>query len=1269
MRVIKHIIIRALPLIVLQLLLVKNASSQTHGSFVVKWRIDSVNQLRLLHNPSIIEYNKMRLNVIHVRIKLQSIDDTVNLTDFVYRESEENRPDVELDLHSPLLGLRKTMENGLYYANLTLYPYKLEEGNRVMLMTKFSWTIVHGKSRTLKGKLAKSGTGNASVLSTGEWYKVRCQAEGIYKLDHEFLSNMGLDLTSVKFGSIQIYGGGGGMLPEIIDSDTNFHLKEVQLKKVDANNNDILDPGDYILLYSTGNNPWIFSGNRYVHQFNIYDDYVYYFITHSRPKAGRSIGMLPSNPGLTAEREVNTYDELIFHEIDHINLIKSGRRWYGESFKHENNKGFSFTVPNVAVDSPARLIYRMAARATSRSKVSVSINNTPVSEQWFDPVSGDYTQNFVAPPSTKNIPIQASNSMDINFLYAKNSFNDEAWLDFFELQLKRQAILFKSQHIIHSSEAIYASSIKYTFQSEGYQFWDVSDIWQIKEQSSVSGGAFQEFHTFNSDQVPKKYIAFDSKSFHSMEFVKRIEPQNLHAVDMVDFIIVTHPDFIEEAEELRDFHMKYYGQSVVVVTTEQVYNEFSAGRQDVVGIRNFVRLVYKKGSTSNIELKNLLLFGDGSYDYKGLVYPGSNFVPTYQSPNSYSPTASYSSDDFYAILDDEEGRWGVNRVKEGLDIGVGRLPARNKETAKVLIAKIKAFHDAKSYGSWRYNVTLLADDEDRNIHFWDSENVAGLIGVHREYNIKKIYMDAYEQVSFGSGQKYPDVNLDINRSFTKGHILFNYLGHGGESGMALERVITRPQIRSWVNPNRLPIMITATCELSRFDDPSQDSPGELMLYNDVGGVIGLITTTRLVYIGDNSDLNDAVVNNNLFAKKTNGEWPTLGEVYTRSKNGSIGTVNQRNFILLGDPAMRLGYTNNKVQTKSVVNLTDSSEVDTINAFSKVQIKGEVKANEILLKDFDGTVEVVVYDKPAIYQTLANDPDSRKAEFNMQNNIIYKGNATVNNGEFSVSFVVPKDIGYKYGRGKIFYYAYNDKTDAQGQDESIVIGGSSQKAVLDSIPPTIELFLNDENFIEGGITGPNPILLAKLFDDNGINTLGNGIGRNIRITIDPNTEQEKQYNGNEFYSADINSYKSGALNFQLNELADGPHVVRLKVWDVFNNSQEADLSFVVGNDNELVVANQLNYPNPFTTSTVFHFDHNQVGQNLDVKVKIISITGRVVKVLGSNVFVSGNHFSGLPWDGRDDYGDEVARGVYLYHLKITTEDGKAHTSTNKLYKIR
>ncbi|MBL7744151.1 MAG: type IX secretion system sortase PorU [Chitinophagaceae bacterium] len=1095
-----------------------------------------------------------------------------------------------------------------------------------------------------------------SVLSSGTWYKISVKEAGIYKIDLAFLNSLGVNTANLTSNSIRLYGNGGKMLAEANAGIWVDDLQENSLLVADGGDG-IFNGSDYILFYASGPDQWIkdSANQRFAHQKNSYSEWAYYFLTIGG--SGKRLANAPvvTFPAIT----INSFSERYFHELDTVNFYLSGREWYGEEMSdlpgRSLSRSFSVGIPELVTGSLLAIRSNCIARsAGSGGSFDIKLNNNIVAQLSILPVgTGQYDLFAQQATSIATAPVP-QNNLSIGYTYNPGSFNAQGWLNWFEVFARRNLSLNGVGQIsFRDWVSVGNNTGEFVISNAGpnTQVWDVTDhLNPARMQGSLAGN---QYRFVNNCNRLREYVAFNPDNPLVPKAEGVVANQNLHNTSPADYIIVVYQPFLAQAQRLAQFHQQQNGYRVLVVTTQQIFNEFGSGSPDPVAIRDFVKMYYDKYTSAADKPKYLLLFGDASYDYKNRVANNTNFVPAWENYFSLDPLATYASDDFYGFLDDNEDiNSGV--ITNYLDIGIGRVPAKNSGEAKNFVEKVEAYFSSASFGPWRNNLTFIADDEDLNLHLQDAEMITNTANnTAPVFNQEKIYLDAFQQQSGSGGSSYPQANQAISNQVYNGTLIWNYTGHGGPRRLAEETVLDQDIVNNWNNPNRLPLFITATCDFAPYDIPQVNSIGENILLRPKTGAIALMTTTRVVFAFSNRIMNNNYLQ---FALQPDagGKYKTLGDAVKEAKNYTYQTfgdiANNRKFTLLGDPALTIAYPVFRVRATKVNNVP-ASQADTLSSKEKVIIEGEVTdVQGNLLTSFNGNVYPAVFDKAQTVNTLANDPGSQQTSFSTQSNILFKGKASVVNGRFTFSFKVPKDINYQYGNGKLSLYAENGSQDGNGFFTNLVIGGAGNMIDGDNEGPEIKPFLNDEKFVNGGIANENPILIVKLADSSGINTVGTGVGHDIVATLDNDNRQF--FILNDFYEGEQDSYQQGIVRFQLPELKPGYHTLSIKAWDVLNNSNETVLDFTVAKDEDLELSHILNYPNPFTTKTQFWFEHNKPGQELLVRIQVFTLTGRVIKVIQKTINTPGNRSSELEWDGRDEYGDKVGRGVYLYKLSVT-----------------
>jgi hypothetical protein len=1125
-------------------------------------------------------------------------------------------------------------------------------------------------------RLAAAASAGSSVLSSGDWYKLAVSSTGILKIDYAFLQQIGIDPGNIDPRQIKIYGNATGILPQ-----GNAILRPDDLLEnaifVQGENDGIFNSSDYILFYVKSPDQWSYDTSQQIfnHSKHLYSDNSYYFLTIGPGNGARISDQAEATGPLQI---ISTFDDYAFIEPENFNMLKSGREWYGDQFDNvlhrDYNFNFSGITPNSNINITSKMMAYSPASSILNTSFSATLNGHTLGSQT---ISGILEANY----SLKGIDSYKIYSINSNLVngsvitmgltYNKASnFSASGYLNFIEINLNRSLQLYGNQTAFRTIASTSQNISQFTIKgvTNNLSIWEVTNPTSAKNQL-YSFSASQDSFTVVTDTL-REFIMFTGSSFSSPQFIEKIKNQNLHGItspNIPDMVIVTIPEFKSAAQTLANFRYNNDKLDVLVTTTEEIYNEFSSGAQDISAIRDFMKMLYDRGTGSD-SIKYLLLFGDCSYDYKNRISENTNYVPIYEARESLAPLYTYSSDDYFGLLDYNEGNWvESSTTNEYLDIGIGRLPVKTFLEADDVVNKIINYNSNKEcLGKWKNRLTFVTDDQDGFI-----DNATSLTNViettYKKYNISKIYLDAFAKVSSPSGATVPLVNEAIREEIEKGTFVVNYIGHGGETQWAQEDILSTTDIVQWENYNNLPFFITATCEFGRYDDPSRVSGAELIPLSSKGGGIGILCSTRPVFSSTNSSINSAFIN--AMFPLGNGKKQRLGDIMNQAKTYDLKCcttgIYNRNYALLADPSMTLAYPEETIVITKINNNSVGAIADTIKALSKVSIQGEVRYNSgSKINNFNGSLYLTVYDKPSIIHTLP----PVNTTFKSMNNLIYEGIASVKNGGFNVSFVVPKDISYALDFGKISLYAAknslsNDTLDASGYYSNIVIGGTASNVASDNKPPLIKLFMHDTSFVFGGLTNSNTTLIAKLSDENGINIAGEGIGHEITASLDNSTNV---FVLNEFYSSILDNYQQGIVNFPLKGLSPGNHSLKLKAWDTYNNSSEGYLEFVVANNEEMAIQNVLNYPNPFTTHTSFQFDHNRAGDDIEVLVSIYTVSGKLIKSIDNRFYTSGSHISDINWDGRDDFGDNIGKGVYVYKLHIRSlRDGSNHFKYQKL----
>jgi hypothetical protein len=1094
-----------------------------------------------------------------------------------------------------------------------------------------------------------------SVLASGKWIKLAIKSSGIFKITYSDLQKMGYNPATINPANIRLFGNGGGMLPEIMGTPTPDDLTENAIW-VEGQADGHFDAADYILFYGKGPDTWSFDKQQqqFLHQKNLYSDQSFYFLT------------IETTPGLrintknqsatTPTHQVTSYNDFAFYEKDELNLIKSGRQWLGTELLSTSSATISFQFDNVDEATPFKVTMSAAARSTAQSSLDLKYG-TQQARQYIDPISlNTLTYDYAYTGLNTYTFTQPKPKLDFTVNYNKTSDVATGWLDYLEVNLRRKLIYTPGQFPFRDVASFGPSNTaRYTLTGDSSAtIWEITDPLHPAKVNASASGTDLTF-TLPADTL-RSFMAFDLSSFLTPEIIGAIPNQDLHASDSPDLLIVTTPLFMDAARRLAAFRTTNDGLKVLIATTDNIYNEFSSGAQDLSAIRYFCKLLYDRGTSTN-KLRYLLLLGNGSYDYKGRITPNTNFVPVYESPNSVSTISSYATDDYLGML--ENGSGGSSN--DNISIGIGRMPVKTAAEATAVVEKTIHYSTNTPLVNrdWKNSILFVADDKEYNVFMEQAEELANDVNtINQNFTVDKIYLDAFPLVTAASGKTYPAVNQAINQRVNTGTLLINYTGHGGEAGWADEKVLTLNDIANWQSYNNLPVFITATCEFSRFDNPQLVSAGEQIVLNPTGGGAALFSTIRLTFGSPNLAFNKSLLKNWL---NKSGLSLRLGDVIRRAKLENGNNINSQKILLLGDPSMQLAAPRLKVITSLVNNKLPGS--DTLHALSKVTVKGYVADNSnAKMTGFNGLLYSSIFDKPSLVNTLGND-GGIVFSFWLQKSLIYKGKVQVKNGDFSFTFIVPKDIAMRYDKARFSYYATNGTVDAAGNDGSTVIGGFADGTITDKTGPVVRLFMNDTLFRSGGLTGESPVLLARISDESGINTLGNGIGHDITAVIDDRTDRTIILNN--FFEAETDSYQKGILTYKLAGLEPGLHHLRLKAWDVMNNSTAADVVFNVKKESQVEAEDFNIWPNPFKAGTAFTIRHNQSGKIIKAEIRIINSEGSLQRILLATSRSDQGIIGPVHWDGTNENGSKLRSGLYIFQVFLENETGNITIRNSKV----
>ncbi|HET9571310.1 MAG TPA: type IX secretion system sortase PorU [Bacteroidales bacterium] len=1204
--------------------------------------------------------------------EVEAADYSVRLIYPVYRKLETS----EIKVLKPLLNtipdslvvsITKGVVRKKTVLDISILPFICKNGSYFKLVS-FDLEITPINQVSLRNLQATNYASN-SVLKTGKWVKISISESGMYKLSYSDIKNMGIDPAKV-----QIYGYGGKLLAE------NFalagymdDLPEVAIYK-EMGDDGIFNAGDFILFYGQGPISWNYntSNGMYLRTRNHYSDKAYYFVGE---RAQATLTTSVSTFTGTPNKEITSFTDLILHEEEKVNLGENvagdgtGRQLYGEDFISNSSQQFTFNVTNPDSIGNSKIFIEFAVNNPNSTTCNVFVNNAMLTSMNFPSVQVTDTYRYAYESSSIGTFKQKSSTLTVQLNYNKSQLNSRsrAFLNDITLNVRRLLKMSGSVMPFCDPLSVGAGNIgRFTLQNATSKLlvFDVTDPKNMIQMNLNPNAGNLEF--VNSTNTLREYVAVEAGGNIPKPTIEgRINNQNLHGQTNVDMVIVAPSEFLPYAKKLADAHTAHDGLNVLVVTPEQVYNEFSSGTPDATAIRRMMKLYYDRGKTESELPDYLLLFGDGVYDNRlvSTMFANSiskpNKILTYQSVESTDGNYSYVTDDYFGFLDDTEGS-SLSSAK--LDLGIGRFPVTTTAQAATAVDKAIAYMYNSRLGTWKNRLLFLADDGDNYLHVGQADALANKVGAaHPEFMINKIYVDAYTRVTGPSSVTVPDANIKFAELMNAGLLMLNYTGHGSTFQWAEEKLLLNSDIEK-MNNKCLPLWVTATCDFTRYDayDPSG---GELVFLKENGGGIALFSTTRIVYSANNYVINRCFLDN-IFAKN-NGVRYTLGEIMNLAKRSDAlnGDANKLSFTLIGDPALKLGYPEFSAQVTEVNGKAVSMMKDTLQALSTVTVSGKIfREDGTCATDFNGLISPTILDANEVIAKLGRSSNDTLTIYD-RSKVLFLGKDSVVNGLFSFTFVVPKDNSYSFREGRINLYANDENgiNEAQGYYENFVLGGTDLTVETDRVGPQIELYLNNEKFSNGGTVQETPTLIARISDQNGLSTSGNGIGHDLILMVDD--EPSRLYNLNSFFSADVGSYQSGVVRFQIPELAAGKHHLTFRAWDVQNNSTIDTLNFVVKPGLEPQVGD-IRFVQQ-GNSGKFIFTHDRPQAISTIKLSILDLLGRVVWQSDWNMQAESNTSDLLVWNLTDTNERRITNGVYICRVILVDPNGSQSFGSKKI----
>ena len=1068
------------------------------------------------------------------------------------------------------------------------------------------------------------------------------------------MQQIGVEIEDIDPRLIKIFGNGGAMLPQANDTSRAQDLTENAIF-VSGEEDGSFDEGDYLLFYAEGPGDIKFDMAYQIITADphLYDRFNYYYLTIDREPGSRI------EPAANIPDETNAvityFNDYVFHKRALKNLLASGRKWYGEEMVEGQSISFELPTPNADREGKATLKAAVMSTAKREALFSFNLNGTRIGEMTTEKVEF-YAFGHQAKENESTLEFDAMIFGDNERSNLEISFDDlsgdAGYLDYFLLNYQRKLVAADHPLIFRSFESLKFPAV--SFQVTGLKgtmsVWDISNPHLIHEMPftvTTDTGNIKAY----TDRL-KEMVLFDPSVLPSPAFNGKVPNQNLHGLNAPDLLVITTTTFLSEAERLAAFRSSNDNLQVEVVDLKKVYHEFSSGKKDVTAIRDFVRHLYNKSG----RLKYLLLFGDASYDYLSDDENVTGVVPTYQSRNSLHNVFSYASDDYFTFMDDEEGNWretnSYSRQQHDLDIGVGRLPVKTTQEAKIVVDKLIAYgknetaygKNETANGAWRNKVIFVADDGDANKFQHQSDYLAtSLENSSPGYLVDRVFVDSYPIEDRNGRKSAPRVRDRIDQYVNEGVLILDFIGHGGETELTNEGILDLESIDSWENGGKLPVIITATCEFGRHDNRELESGAEKALFQQDGGAIAVFTNSRPAIVNTNFDVSKA-----FYESAFNGEneKPRLGDILRITKNKSAFGIVNRNFVLLGDPSMQLAYPQYEVVITAV---NDDPGVDTLRSFTRVKMTGEIHDGSSVVPDFNGILNVTLFDQKAQLTTMGNG-NNEPMTYESWENLLVRGAVSIKSGRFEINFTIPGGVGEGIKEGKMVLYAYENTSgrDGLGSYDNLKIQNTGHANSSDNQGPEISLSVDFEEFENGGLVGEHIEVLVGLKDESGIN-LSADPENGIVAYLDGKSEEKILLN--RFYRSALDDFTRGSLSYRISGLVPGWHTLTVAASDNFNNRASATIEFTVVDEDFTLLQNVIVYPNPATDLVNFEFNYKNAPDDLPAILLIYSSRGELVKVVEQNFTDHSLGKQVIQWDRTNIRGEIAKPGLYFYDFYL------------------
>lgn len=1078
----------------------------------------------------------------------------------------------------------------------------------------------------------------SSFLSTnqipnGPIYRIKTNQEGITKLTGSNLLSVGINLSTINVRSIRMFSIGPDSIPSSVNAQEPNNWQEIPLLIEDGNDNRF-DLEDRILFFGRSPNFWRRQANGdYTHWTSPYLNDVTFFLDLNRNgEDGLRMGSIDvsDNSPILPNAIGRFYYEPELSIFANSSFVGSGLRWVGPLFSGTMERSFLLQLVGALSTSNVSLITRFVEVSYGSQ---TNFINFIINQATFDTLPLTNTIRNTIPAQF----IREGN----NSLILRKTGNGSHYFDWIEATYTRDWTLrdgrLKAEVAVNSRFRVQLnhSSVPYVFET--------SNPSQIRWIKSLS---FSDSGTITRNQ---QYFASDELGMFSIVSIQPVQWGTNQYLDLrdnslqADYILIYDDAFELPAERLKNYRQNHNQVNVLNVRVSDIFDQFACGNLDPSAVRNFLR--YAVRNWQRPAPKYVMFFGDGDFDYRGISYPN---IPR---PVISSQNGTTGTDDFFV-------RFGSDFNPP--EMVTARLPVQNIHAANRWIDKLIDYETNPVVGAWKNRIILCADDENGEggvFAWWETTHTLASDSLDYQVLPKfldrvKIHLIEYQgsydpvQVAFVK----PAATTQLLTELERGALVVNWIGHGNPRVWAHEQLLRESRDLNGIHTGmKLPLWTAFTCDWAYWDDPAQQSLPEKLLEQPNNGAISVVAATRLTGPESNERLAQnffSLIFDTTYSPKLSiAEALQLGKIRT-----TLNRTNSSYYHALGDPLLRLSYPDKfgwveTIQPDPIIPLTIS------NAAGKVGNQSNVHDP---LGNGSATLTIRSSQQNKLYYW--NQNRNYPYQYRIPGRLLYRGSGTISNGEFSVPILLPLDASYGDTNAVASLFSEGTWGRAAGFYNGIRTSLSST-VTNDSIGPVVQIFIDNRSFKEGEFVSRSPVLIADIYDSNGVNLTGE-IGHKMLVQLD-----DREIDVTEFFAYAPNQTTYGTVEAPLGFINSGMHTLSLQVFDGANNPTIAKVSFIVGEqNNEVVIRNLLNYPNPIKNGTFFTFESSSSGAG---KIDIYTVNGTKIQSIPTfDVKIGYNNTLTANWDGRDRNGNDVANGVYLWKLQVTADNGKKTESIGR-----